>query len=64
MQFKDKFLQELQMLSQYNRDNSELMYGPILAKYLQNLSLQLNNPSNPTINPQNAEDDIIIDQGY
>lgn len=64
MPFKDKFLQELQMYSQYNRDNSELMYGPILAKYLQNLSLQLNNTSNPTINVQTAEDDIIIDQGY
>lgn len=40
------------------------MYGPILAKYLQNLSLQLNNNSNPMINVQTAEDDIIIDQGY
>lgn len=55
-------MQEIERLSG-NKSNSEVMFGPILVKFMENIETQMNQPSR-VVDLQKSEDDISIDQGY
>lgn len=44
------------------KENTELMYGPILAQFIINVTDQLNKGGQ--LNLERAEDEILIDRGY
>lgn len=54
----------MDIVSSYQKANSELMYSRILVKYMENICQQINSRKGSVVNIDKAEDDIVIDQGY
>jgi hypothetical protein len=51
------------MLSIFQQSTNELMYGPILSKYMENLIAQISS-SKPPLNPSQSYAEITIDPSY